>query len=83
LAGGISQFWMPFLTGLLFVLPLGVGVWMLARIPPPDAADVAHRSVRVPMNGTERWQFFARYAGGLSLLVTDQELIPGFRGRMM
>jgi hypothetical protein len=79
LAWGIGQFWMPFLAGLLFVPPLGLGVWMLARIPPPDAADVAHRSVRMPMNGADRSRFFARYAGGLSLLVSLYLLITVLR----
>ncbi len=79
LAWGISQFWMPCLAGLLFVPPLGLGVWMLARIPPPDAADIALRSVRVPMNGADRSRFFAHYAGGLSLLVLLYLLITVLR----
>ncbi len=79
LAWGVNQFWMPFLAGLLFVPPLGLGVWMLTRVPPPDAADVAQRSVRMPMNRTDRWQFFARYAGGLTFLVLLYLLITVLR----
>ena len=41
---------MPGLAGLIFVPPLLVFVWMLTRIPPPDADDVAHRSERRPMD---------------------------------
>lgn len=79
LAWGIGQFWMPFAVGLLFLPPLGLGVWMLTRIPPPDAADVAQRSERVPMNGSDRRRFFARYAGGLVLLVSLYLLVTILR----
>ena len=49
LAWGVGQFWMPFAAGLLFVPPLALGVWMLTRIPPPDAADVAQERVAQPL----------------------------------
>jgi hypothetical protein len=52
---------------------------MLARIPPPDSADVAQRSLRAPMNRDERRRFFARYAGGLSLLVALYLLVTILR----
>ena len=60
---------MPFLTGLLFTAPLLLFAWMLSRIPAPSPEDVAARSERTPMNGSERWAFFRRYAVGLTLLV--------------
>jgi hypothetical protein len=69
LKAGVSEFWMPFFAGLLFVPPLLLFVWMLTRIPQPSRQDVAARSARTPMNGTERWSFFRRYAAGLTLLV--------------
>lgn len=69
LSHGVSERWMPGLSGLLFVPPLAVFVWMLNRVPPPSAADVAERTERAPMNAAERWAFFRRYATGLTLLV--------------
>jgi hypothetical protein len=69
LKAGVSEYWMPFLSGLLFVPPLLLFTWMLARIPRPSRQDVAARSERAPMNGAERWAFFRRYATGLTLLV--------------
>ena len=62
---GISEFWMPFLTGLLFVLPLLIAVWLLSQIPPPSQSDVEHRSPRRPMDGSQRKSFFRRHAVGL------------------
>lgn len=69
LNAGVSEQWMPCLSGLLFVPPLVFFVWMLTRIQPPSAEDVAERTERTPMNAAERWAFFGRYATGLTLLV--------------
>jgi hypothetical protein len=66
---GVSEFWMPFTTGLLFVPPLLGFVWMLTRVPSPTPQDIAARSERKPMSRSERWQFFRRYAIGLTLVV--------------
>lgn len=66
---GFSEFWMPFLSGALFVPLLFLGVWMLAQIPPPNAIDEAMRTKRVPMDGKDRLQFFKTFATGIILLV--------------
>jgi hypothetical protein len=79
LQAGVSEHWMPFLTGLLFVPPLLLFTWMLTRIPQPSRLDVAARSERAPMNGAERWAFFRRYAVGLTLLVLVYLLITILR----
>ncbi len=76
---GVPEMWMPFTTGLLFVPPMGLFAWMLSRIPAPSRADIAARSVRSPMNGVERWEFFRRYAVGLTLLVLVYTLISVLR----
>ncbi len=79
LQAGVSEAWMPFLTGLVFAPPLLLFTWMLTRIPRPSPRDVAARSERTPMNGAERWAFFRRYATGLSLLVLVYLLITILR----
>ena len=65
----VPLFWMPFVTGALFWIPLALGVWMLAQIPPPTAADVSSRAPRRPLDGPGRQRFFRRYRFGVSLLV--------------
>ncbi len=62
---GFSEFWMPFVTGCLFVPPLLVAVWMLAQIPPPTEEDIRLRSQREPMDSSARRLFFRRHALGL------------------
>lgn len=79
LKAGITATWMPFLAGLLFVPPLLLFVWMLAQIPAPSALDVAARSERAPMDGQARWQFFCRYAIGLTVLLSVYVLITVLR----
>ncbi|MFN0067741.1 MAG: DUF5690 family protein [Limisphaerales bacterium] len=75
LDGGVPEQWMPFVAGLVFAPPLAVGVWMLSRVPPPDAADVAERSVRKPLNRADRRRFFARHATALVPLVAMYLLV--------
>ncbi len=65
----VDPYWMPFLTGLLFLLPLLLFVWLLAQIPPPSAQDEALRSKRLPMNGDQRLMFYRRHAVGLTGLL--------------
>lgn len=65
---GVPEFWMPFLTGLLFIPTLFIGVWMLSKIPPPTAEDEKYRTKRVPMDGKERAAFFSTF--GLGIILT-------------
>lgn len=78
-AFGVSPFWMPFLTGLLFIGPLWLSVWLLSQLPPPSPEDVALRTKRVPMNGAERWRFFRRFAPGLVLLIAVFVALTAYR----
>jgi len=66
---GISEWWMPFLTGAVFLLPTFIFVYLLDRTPPPNQQDVLHRTERKPMNGEERKQFVRRFLPGLVLLI--------------
>lgn len=65
----VSEFWMPVITGLLFVPPLMLFVYMLKQIPKPNEQDQLHRSIRTPMNARARWELFRRHCWGLSALV--------------
>lgn len=75
----VSEYWMPFWTGMLFVVPLGVGVWMLSQIPEPSEEDIARRSQRPPMTRDERRTFLTRHAWGLSGLLSIFVLITIMR----
>ncbi|MGZ5222514.1 MAG: DUF5690 family protein, partial [Chitinophagaceae bacterium] len=51
---GVTEQWMPFMTGLLFALPLVLFIYFLEKVPHPDAADIRERTERVPMNKADR-----------------------------
>jgi hypothetical protein len=72
---GVTERWMPFVAGLLFALPMLAAVWMLSRVPAPDAHDVALRSERRTMDRRERIGFLLRYGAGLSALVAMYLLV--------
>lgn len=75
----VGEFWMPFLTGLLFVPLLFLGVWMLSNIPPPTEEDERLRTKRVPMTSKERRKFFMAFAPGIILMVTIYVALTIFR----
>ncbi len=64
---GVSDFWMPFLVGLIFVPFLLLGVYLLGKIPPPSEEDKKLRSERRPMTGRERARFFRTFSWGVML----------------
>ncbi|MFQ3579700.1 MAG: DUF5690 family protein [Bacteroidales bacterium] len=75
----IPEFWMPFVTGSVFIPILLVFAWMLQRIPPPTETDVSQRTERKPMNNIERKLFFKQFASGLIALIFAYTIITVFR----
>src|SRR5205823_9074791 len=65
LRAGVSEWWMPALTGLMFLPAFLLAVALLHRLPPPDAADVAARSARTPMDRRQRRAFLCYCGAGL------------------
>ena len=76
---GVSEFAMPFLTGLIFILPLVFFTWLLNQIPPPTQLDEELRTKRVPMNGKERLEFFKEFAVGIIMLTVVYMFLTAFR----
>lgn len=76
---GVSEFAMPFITGLLFAVPLVFFVWMLNQVPPPTEEDEEQRVKRVPMNSSERWAFFRQYALGITVLTLGYMGLTAYR----
>ncbi len=76
---GVDPFWMPFLTGLLFVAPLAIFVGLLSQIPPPTKKDELLRSPRTPMNREARRDFFRRHRFGLLGLILIYVLLTIIR----
>jgi Family of unknown function (DUF5690) len=76
---GVSEYWMPFVSACIFLLPLLFFLWMLNQVPPPDALDEELRTKRQPMNRDERIKFLRMFAPGLILLILTYTLLTAFR----
>ena len=76
---GISQFWMPAVTGALFMLPLLFFAWALETIPPPTQEDKILRVERVPMKQKERLAVLKQFALPLVTLIVFYTLLTAFR----
>lgn len=76
---GVDAFWMPFVTGLLFILPLVFFAFLLERLPAPTLADQAQRSERKPLSKLERYRLFKQFALPLTLIIVFYIFITGIR----
>ncbi len=75
----ISEFWMPFITGGLFVLPMILFTFLLNHLPPPTAADIAMRHERKAMTKSERKAFIATFLPGIVIIVFTYMLLTVLR----
>lgn len=61
----VPEQWLAFATGMVFALPLIFFMYLLERIPDPDAADIQERTVRLPMSKESRLKFIRNFGGGI------------------
>lgn len=66
---GVSEFWMPFAIGSMFLIPIVLSSWMLEKIPPPTKLDQQLRVKRIPMDKKQRRKTFRRFGLGLTFLL--------------
>jgi MFS family permease len=75
----VTDWWLPFVTGLVFILPMLLFVFLLEKIPPPSEEDIATRVVRLSMNKEERKNFFNHFKTGLIFLLIIYVFLTIFR----
>jgi hypothetical protein len=75
----VSEVWMPFAVGGLFLVPFMISVAMLDQLPEPTLRDTAERSPRQPMDGAARAAFLRRFLPGLALLLATYFFVTAFR----
>lgn len=76
---GVSEFWMPSVTGALFVVPLLLSSFLLQKVPPPTTSDKELRTERVPMTSTDRKQLVKKFFFPLLLVVIFYTFLTAFR----
>ncbi|REC49832.1 MULTISPECIES: DUF5690 family protein [Chryseobacterium] len=57
----ISEFWMPFSAGLLFIIPLLIFGLMLEKLPQPTEEDILLKNKREPLNKSERKKIIQQF----------------------
>ena len=75
----ISEFWIPFCTGLVFVFPLLLFVYLMEQIPPPTDEDIDLRMQRAPMSATDRAKFIQQFLPGIIATVVIYTFATIFR----
>jgi len=65
LDGNVSEWWMPFAAGGVFIVPLLLSTWLLNQTPPPTPEDIAQRTIRLPMGHEERRAFLRKFGYAL------------------
>jgi phosphonate degradation associated HDIG domain protein len=78
-AHGVSEAAMPMVTGLLFLPPFLLAVWLLDQLPPPTATDRRARLQRSTMDAGSRLAFLSALLVGLVLLFGTRLLTTAFR----
>lgn len=66
----VTDWWLPFVTGGVFLLPLILLIWLLEKIPPPSNSDIALRVTRLPLDKEARKQFFQNFKPGLIIMLS-------------
>ncbi|MFV8345626.1 DUF5690 family protein [Flavobacterium sp. ZB4P13] len=59
---GCNEFWMPFVSGLIFIIPLILFSLYLEKIPNPTDEDLQLKSKRKPLGKKERISLFNQFA---------------------
>ena len=75
----VTEFTMPAVVGGIFLPLLLLCLWGLNQLPPPNAADIAARVERGPMDGKARRELFAHYAPGLIVLIAVYVMLTVMR----
>jgi len=76
---GVSEYWMPFLTGAVFAVPLVILFYLLEKAPHPDADDRNERMERVSMSAGDRSSIFSAYRPGLVIIAIGYGLLTVIR----
>ena len=75
----VAEFWMPFATGAIFIVPFFIAVFLLNQLPAPTERDVELRTERHSMDGIQRWDFLKTFLPGMVLLCVAYFFLTAFR----
>ena len=75
----LTDFQMPWITGLIFFIPLVILVFLLDKTPDPTEEDELQRTKRIPMDKEQRRKISGEFAIGLITLTLAYILLTIYR----
>jgi hypothetical protein len=75
----LTDFQMPWVTGMIFYVPLIILVWFLDKSPDPTKEDELQRTRRIPMDREQRRKISGEFATGLVLLILAYVMLTIYR----
>jgi hypothetical protein len=66
----IGENWIAFCTGMIFVPPFLLFLYLLEKIPPPSNDDIEQRESRIPMDAAMRKKIMKDFGMGLFLITS-------------
>ena len=75
----LSDFQMPWVTGMVFFIPLIITTWLLDKTPEPSLEDERDRTKRLPMDGKQRQEVFRQFSTSLIMLIIAYILLTIYR----
>lgn len=78
----VSEFWMPFSAGLLFIIPLLIFGLMLEKLPQPTEEDILLKNKREPLHKAERKKIIQQFLVPMvciTLLYVSLTILRDFR----
>ncbi|WP_111309190.1 DUF5690 family protein [Confluentibacter sediminis] len=76
---GVSQFWMPAVTGAIFLVPFAIFSFLLNKVPEPTTEDKLLRVERKPMTSKDRKKVFIMYFFPIIILVVFYVFLTALR----
>ncbi len=76
---GVSEYWMPFVVGLLALPLLGTSVWALSKVAPPTEEEQRATSVRKSMTSADRAIMLRGIGIGMVVLTALYALLSIYR----
>ena len=75
----ISENWVPFYTGLVFILPIIVFIYLLEKIPAQTPEEIELKAPRLPMTKSDRFSFFKEFKIGIIAFIFIYLILTLFR----
>lgn len=75
----ITESWIPFYTGLVFILPIILFIYLLEQTPAPTPEEIELKAPRLPMTKSDRLSFLKEFKIGIIAFIFIYLILTLFR----